>query len=127
MAFKNDLAEAESNLVEKVEGEDRDMKTVSKLMAELEEEIEKYSSERSTKKYKNIQARLTQITKEMKTFVATSPANKSLKNKYNARLVQLWTEFESRSDSLVDILKQQMGTTVDTAGKSKRDHDAFMN
>merc|ERR1712179_253141 len=129
MAFKNDLTEAESILVEKVEGEDRDMKTVSKLMAELEEEIEKYASERSTKKYKNIQSRLTQITKEIKTLVATSPANKSLKDKYNARLVQLWTEFESRSDSLVDILKQQMemGTTVDTAGKLKRDHDAFMN
>ena len=30
MAFKNDLAEAETNLVENVKGEDREMKTISK-------------------------------------------------------------------------------------------------
>jgi len=125
MAFKNELAAAESSLVEKVEREDRAMKSVSKLMAELEEEIEKYSSERSTKKYKNIQSRLTQITKEMKVLVVTSPANISLKEKYNARLAQLWTDFESRSDSLVEVLEQQMGTTVGTSGKSnsQRNHD----
>ena len=125
MAFKNELAAAENSLVEKVEREDRAMKSVSKLMAELEEEIEKYSSERSTKKYKNIQSRLTQITKEMKVLVVTSPANISLKEKYNARLAQLWTDFESRSDSLVEVLEQQMGTTVGTSGKSnsQRNHD----
>ena len=125
MAFKNELAAAGSSLVEKVEREDRAMKSVSKLMAELEEEIEKYSSERSTKKYKNIQSRLTQITKEMKVLVVTSPANISLKEKYNARLAQLWTDFESRSDSLVEVLEQQMGTTVGTSGKSnsQRNHD----
>ena len=39
VAFKNELAEAEINLVEKVEGKDREMKNISKLMAELEEEI----------------------------------------------------------------------------------------
>ena len=39
MAFKNDLAEAETNLVENVKGEDREMKTISKLMVELEEEV----------------------------------------------------------------------------------------
>jgi len=125
MAFKNELAAAESSLVEKVDREDRAMKSVSKLMAELEEEIEKYSSERSTKKYKNIQSRLTHITKEMKVLVVTSPANISLKEKYNARLAQLWTDFESRSDSLVEVLEQQMGTTVGTSGKSnsQRNHD----
>jgi len=125
IAFKNELAAAESSLVEKVGREDRAMKSVSKLMAELEEEIEKYSSERSTKKYKNIQSRLTQITKEMKVLVVTSPANISLKEKYNARLAQLWTDFESRSDSLVEVLEQQMGTTVGTSGKSnsQRNHD----
>ena len=43
--------------------EDRAMKVVLKLMAELKEEIDKYSSERCTKKYKNVKARLSQITK----------------------------------------------------------------
>jgi len=126
LSLKNELAGAESNLLEKVEGEDRAMKAVSKLMAELEDEIENYASERSTKKYKNIQSRLTQITKEMKVLVATSPANITLKEKYNERLAQLWTEFESRSDSLVEVLEQQMGTaSSDTAGKSssQRNHN----
>ena len=120
MSFKNKLADAENNLVEEVESEDRAMKDVSKLMAELEEEIEKYSSERCTKKYKNVKTRLSQITKEMKVLVATSPAIISLKDKYNERLAQLWTQFESRSDSLVEVLQQQMGTASTMGPSSSR-------
>ena len=122
MAFKNKLADAENNLVEEVESEDRAMKDVSKLMAELEEEIEKYSSERCTKKYKNVKTRLSQITKEMKVLVATSPAIISLKDKYNERLAQLWTQFESRSDSLVEVLQQQMGTANTMEPSSSREN-----
>ena len=85
------------------------MKAVSKLLAELEEEIEKYASERDTKKYANIKSRLSHITKEMKVLQATSPANVALKDQYNKRSAQLWTEFEARSDSLVEVLEQQMG------------------
>jgi len=51
MVFKNNLAEVETILVENVKGEDREMKTISKHMVKLEEEIAN-SSERSTKKYK---------------------------------------------------------------------------
>ena len=81
LSLKEELAGTVSNLLEKDEGEDRAMKAGSKLKAELEDEIENYASERSTKKYKNIQSRLTQITKEMKVLVATSPANITLKEK----------------------------------------------
>ena len=95
-------------------------------MAELEEEIEKYASERSTKKYSNIQSRLVKITKEMKGLQPTSPANIALREKYNDRLTQLWKEFESRSDSLVEVLEQQMeGVVVEASGKSssQRNHE----
>jgi len=106
--LKQGLELANNNLVEKVEGEDREIKAVSKLMAELEEEVENYHSERDTKKYKNIQSRLGHITKQMKLLQPTRQANVSLKDQYNNRLAQLWTQFETRSDSLVEVLEQQM-------------------
>merc|ERR1712096_406432 len=105
--LKEGLEVANNNLVEKV-GEDREMKAVSKLMAELEEEIENYHSERDTKKYENIQSRLSHTTKQMKLLQPTRQANVSLKDQYNNRLAQLWTQFETRSDSLVEVLEQQM-------------------
>merc|ERR1719350_1270262 len=108
MNLKGELSKANNYLDEKVEREDRSMKAVSKLMAELEEEIEKYASERDTKKYANIQTRLSHITKEMKVLQPTSQANIALRVKYNERLTQLWKDFESRSDSLVEVLEQQM-------------------
>ena len=54
------------------------MKAVSKLMAELEDEIEKYASERDTKKYAKIQSRLSTVTKEMKVLQPPSQANIAL-------------------------------------------------
>jgi hypothetical protein len=81
------------------------MKAVSKLMAELEDEIEKYASERDTKKYANIQSRLSTVTKEMKVLQPPSQANIALGAKYNYRLIQLRKDFESRSDSLVEVLE----------------------
>ena len=41
-----ELGKANNNLDEKVEREDRSMKAVSKLMAELKDKIKKYASER---------------------------------------------------------------------------------
>jgi len=117
--LKGELGTANDHLEEKVEKEDRSMKGVSKLMAELEEEIETYASERDTKKYSNIQSRLSHITKEMKVMQPTSPANTALRAKYNERLTQLWKDFESRSDSLVEVLQQQMeGAVEETRGKT---------
>jgi len=107
--LKSKLEIASNSLVDKVEQEDRSMKYVSKLMAELEEEIERYASNRDTKKYTNIQARLIKITKEMKVLQPTSQANIALKIKYNERLTDLWKDFEDRSDSLVEELEKQMG------------------
>merc|ERR1719318_2511066 len=92
--IKIELATAETSLVDIVESEDRAMKAVSKLMAKLEDEIENYSSERTTKKYKNIQSRLKHLTQEMQGLVAKSSASISLKERYKARLTQLRKEFE---------------------------------
>ena len=78
-------------------------------MTELEEEIEKYHSERDSNKYINIQTRLIHTTKENKQLQPTRQANLDLKNQYNKRLAQLWTEFENRSDSLVEVLEKQVG------------------
>jgi len=115
------LEVANNNLVEKVEGEDRDIKAVSKLMAELEEEVETYYSEKETKKYENIQSRLSQITKQMKLLQPTRQANVSLKDQYNNRLAQLWTQFETRSDSLVEVLEQQMERNL----QQRKDQEAI--
>jgi len=119
MQMGNDLRKANDVLIDKVEKEDREMKAVSKLMAELEEEIESYHSERDTKKYANIQSRLCDITKEMKNLKPTRSANILLRNKYNERLTVLWKDFEERSDSLVEALEKQMGTKT----ASQRNHE----
>ena len=52
---KAELDSVGEALVEKVEGEDRTMKEISKKMSELEDEIKNYFSDRTTKKYSNIQ------------------------------------------------------------------------
>ena len=44
----------------------------------------------------------------MKLLQPTRKANVSLKDQYNNRLAQLWTQLETRSDSLVEVLEQQM-------------------
>ena len=74
------------------------MKAVSKLMAELEDEVRKYASEGDTKKYANIRNRLINITKEMKVQQPTSQANIVLRVKYKERLTQLWKDFKSWSE-----------------------------
>lgn len=117
--LKGELSIANNNLVEKVELEDRSMKAVSKMMAELEDEILKYHSERDSNKYTNIQARLSHITKENKQLQPTRQANIELKSQYNNRLAQLWTEFENRSDTLVEVLEKQVGGGQGDAGGSR--------
>jgi len=104
--FKGDLARLNDNLSDKTEGEDRRMKEVSKLMAELEDEVEKYHSDRDSKKYENVKTRLSEVTKKNKLLKPIRAANIKLKKDYNARLSELWTEFEKRSDSLSDILQK---------------------
>ena len=68
------------------------------------------------KNIKNIQARLKHITLEVQGIVASSSDSISLKETYNARLTQLWKEFEGRADSLVEVLQQQMRNAEAGAG-----------
>lgn len=105
-----DLERASQELENKVEIEDREMKNASRLMAELEEEVKSYHSNRDSKKYANIKKRLGEVTKENNGLQPTREANVKLKEKYNKRLAELWTQFESRSDSLAEILEQQVGS-----------------
>ena len=104
---KLELQKANDTLVDKVEGEDRAMKHVSQLMAELEDEIKNYHSERSSKKYKNIQERIKGVTKATAELKPTRPANVERKAQINSRLAELWKEFEDRSESIVEILQRQ--------------------
>lgn len=103
-----DLARVAQELEDKVEREDRDMKNVSRLMMELEEEVTQYHSDRDTKKYANIKERLAEVTNLNKDLRPTREMNIKLKNDYNKRLTELWTGFESRSDSLAEQLESQM-------------------
>ena len=91
-------------------------------MAELKEEIKKYYGKRTTNRYKNIQSMMIKITREMKVLVVTSAANIALKEKYNTRLAQLWTKFESRANTLVEELELQVGGGG-TSGKSSSHSD----
>ena len=62
-----------------------------------------------------MQSRLSTITKAKKVLQPTSQVNIA---KYNDRLIQL-KDFESRSDSLVEVLEQQLeGTVGEVRGKT---------
>ena len=106
--LKMELDENKEVLMEKVEGEDRTMKSISKVMAELEEEIIRYHSDRTTNKYDNVRKRMGDVTRQLSSFKPAREQNKIMKVKHNARLADKWQEFELRSDSLVEYLEQQM-------------------
>ena len=106
--LQGELGEVREVLVQKLEGEDRAMKEVSRLMAELEEEIVRYNSERTTNKYKNVQERLGDLTKKLASFRPAKQENVTVKQQHNERLGKLWKDFEARSDSLSQLLEQQM-------------------
>lgn len=99
-----------NNLVDKVEEEDRAMKEVSKLMSELEEELQKFAAQKTTKKYKNIRSRITEVTNKVGKLNPTTEANKTLKKTHNDRLANIWTDLEDRSESLVEVVVQAMDT-----------------
>ena len=87
------------------------MKEVAKLMSELEEEIRRYYSQKTSTKHKNIQQRLTELTRKASALSPTSSSNKDMKRKFNDRLTVLFKEFEERSESVVEILERQMDTS----------------
>ena len=106
--------------MEKVEVEDRTMKSISKVMAELEEEIIRYHSDRTTNKYDNVRKRMGDVTRQLSSFKPAREQNKIMKVKHNARLADKWQEFELRSDSLVEYLEQQMEKEIPvTVSKDK--------
>jgi len=96
------------NLVEKVEAEDRSMKEISKLMAELEDEIKLYYSQKNTNKYNNIKQRIRELTDKVQKFKPSSPPNQQQKKTFNARLFALWKEFEDRAENIVEILEREV-------------------
>jgi len=95
----------------KLESEEIEMKEITKLMAELEEEINRYHSDRTTTKYNNIRSRMGTLTKKIIAFKPGRVENEEVKARHNNRLGNLWKEFEMRSDSMVEILEQQMGAS----------------
>merc|ERR1711990_4282 len=83
------------------------VKEISRLMAELEDELKNYFSARSTIKYKNIQSRMRTVTEKMGKFKPTSPHNIELLDGIKKKLADLWTRFEDRSESLVETLAKK--------------------
>lgn len=121
--YEGQLESAKSQLQDKTENEDREMKSISKDMAELEEEIVRYHADRDSNKYKNIRERMTEITKKLKDLKPTRDSTKKLKEDYNSRLAELWTVFESRSDSLFELLERQIGRSSNGGSSQKRQEE----
>ena len=114
-----ELDKGMGELQSKLESEEIEMKEITKLMAELEEEINRYHSDRTTNKYNNIRTRMSTLTKKMGTFKPGRVENQEVKAKHNKRLGELWKDFETRSDSMVEILEQQMGAPPSTSGREE--------
>ena len=120
LRWNDELSSINNNLVEKVEAEDRAMKEVSKDMSELEDEIRRYYSQKTTAHHKNIQQRLTELTRKASNLSPTSSANKEMKKKFNERLTILFKEFEERSESVVEILEREMETSSSNKPDSEK-------
>merc|ERR1719495_1789314 len=65
---------------------------------EMEEEIKRYNSDRTTNKFNNIRARMGNLTKKLSTFKPGRQENQDLKATHNRRLGDLWKNFENRSE-----------------------------
>ena len=92
-----------------LEIEERELKAISKLMAELEEEMKRCYSDRTSEKYSNMKERMKMLTQILAAFKPGKPVLELMKTEYNRRLDELWKDFESRSDTLVENLQQQTG------------------
>ena len=121
--WRNELLGLRDALEEKTEGEDRAMKEMNKLMAELEEEVKNYYSDRSTKKYKNIQTRLTVVTRERANLKPSCSHNVKILDDINKRLAELWKDFEDRSESVVDMLAKNMVGRGGSNGRNDRERN----
>ena len=119
-SWSNELRELQEALEDKTEGEDKAVKEVSKEMAELEEEVKCYYSARTTTKYQNIQARMKIVTNKMSKLKPSCSHNLKLLDYIKARLAKLWTDFEDRSESVVDLLTKQMEVDVDRTQEIKK-------
>ena len=113
-SWSKQLQTLKETLEEKTEGEDRAVKEVTKLMAELEDEVKCYYSARSTKKYQNIQNRMKIVTNKMAQLRPSSSHNVKLMEDIKVRLAKLWTDFEDRSEPVVDILTKNMEVEADS-------------
>lgn len=120
-SWSNQLSELRETLEEKTEGEDKAVKEISKLMAELEDEVKCYYSARTTTKYQNIQARMKTVTNKMSQLKPSCSHNLRLMDNIKARLAQLWIDFEDRSESVVDLLTRQMDVDVGSSREKKED------
>jgi len=96
--MKAKFSKAEEILNEKTDGQERELKHIAKLMAEFEEEIQRYHANRDSRKYKNIKERYIEVTKELSYMKCTTPYHDSRKADFNARLGSLWKNFEENSD-----------------------------
>ena len=113
--WEEEFSVINNNLEDKVEAEDRAMKEVAKMMAELEEEIRRYYSQKTTVKHKNIQQRLTELTRKLASLSPTTSSNKEKKKNFNERLTVLYNEFEERSESVVEILEREMESSSNSS------------
>merc|ERR1711874_790978 len=107
--LKSDLNKAQGDLVEKTEWEEKKMKHVGGLLAEVEDEMRRYNSNRDSNKYKNIKARLNTLTKDNSSLKPSQKLNKARKKKFDERLGLVWEQFENLSDPLSATLERQLG------------------
>lgn len=107
--LKSDLEKAQGDLAEKTEWEEKKMKHVGALLAEVEDEMRRYNSNRDSNKYLNIKARLNNLTKENSSLKPSQKLNKTRKKEFDDRLGLVWEQFENLSDPLSATLERQLG------------------
>ena len=122
-SWRNELCGIRGALEEKTEGEDRAMKEMNKLVTELEEEVENYYSDRTTKKYQNIQTRMKEVTWKMTKLKPSCSHKVEFLDEVKMRIATLWKEFEDRSESLVDMLSKNMEVGGGSNGRNDRERN----
>merc|ERR1719239_1814558 len=76
----------------------KEVKQINKHLLELEEEIEKYMSNRDKNPYKNYKERIRTLTQELTQFRPQAQSSVAKKAEFNDRIAKLWLNFEKRSD-----------------------------
>jgi len=116
-ALLKDLRELEKELTHKGEREVMEVKQINNSLAQLEQEMELYSSEPGQRAYTTYKERLSVLSDELNTFNPEQEGYRAKKVEFKTRMSVLWRSFEARSES--DVVVESVHTPPATGSEPR--------